>query len=113
MKDLRRRVLVTSTSSSGNVFADLELEDADELLTRAKLGYSVRMIIEERGYDGQKQIADLLGIKQPEVSNLMNGKYHLFSETRLLYFLNKLDRKVTLVITSRRAGESPLEVQIA
>jgi predicted XRE-type DNA-binding protein len=98
---------------SGNVFADLGLDDADELLVRAKLGHTVRKIIEKRNFSRQQDIADLLGIKQPEVSNLMNGKYHLFSEARLLHFLNKLNQKVTLHITSRHAGEQAFEVQFA
>ena len=85
---------------SGNVFADLGLKDADELLTRAKLGHAVRMILERRGLK-QKEISGLLKINQSEVSKLMNGKYHLFSEGRLFGFLNKLDRKVTVQISPR------------
>ena len=104
---------IASMTSSGNVFADMGLEDADELLARAELGHSVRMIIEKGRYGKQKEIATLLGIKQPEVSNLMNGKYHLFSEARLLQFLTKLGQKVTLTVTPRLAGERSLKVQIA
>ena len=55
----------------------------------------------------------LLGIKQPEVSNLMNGRYTLFSQERLFAFLNKLDRKVTVKVTPRRRGEKPQEVVFA
>jgi predicted XRE-type DNA-binding protein len=101
------------TDGSGNVFADLGLDDADELLARAKLGYSVRKIIEKRKFARQQDIADLLGIRQPEVSNLMNGKYHLFSDARLLHFLNLLDQKVILHITPRHVGEQAFEVQLA
>jgi predicted XRE-type DNA-binding protein len=81
--------------SSGNVFADMGLEEADELLTRAQLGFSVRQILNNRGLK-QQDIATLLDIKQPEVSNLMQGKYHLFSEGRLFSFLRKLDQNWTL-----------------
>jgi predicted XRE-type DNA-binding protein len=56
--------------SSGNVFADMELEDADELYARAQLGFQVQQILKEKGYT-QQQAAELLNIKQPEVSNLM------------------------------------------
>ncbi len=98
---------------SGNVFADLGLDDADELFARAKLGYTVRKIIEKQKFARQQDIAVLLNIKQPEVSNLMNGKYHLFSEARLLHFLNKLNWKVTLHITPRRVREQMFEVQFA
>lgn len=90
--------------SSGNVFADMGLEDAEELYTRASLGYAVRKILSERELK-QSEISILLGIKQPEVSNLINGKYHLFSEGRLLSFLNRLDKTVTIQITPHRKGE--------
>jgi predicted XRE-type DNA-binding protein len=97
---------------SGNVFADLGLKDADELLTRAKLGHTVRMILEKRGLK-QKEISELLKINQSEVSKLMNGKYHLFSEGRLFGFLNKLDQKVTVQISPRQKDDNPQEVVLA
>ena len=73
--------------SSGNVFADMGLDDADELLMRAKLGHSVRMILEKKKFK-QREIGKLLEIQQPEVSKLMNGRYALFSPERLFGFLN-------------------------
>jgi predicted XRE-type DNA-binding protein len=97
---------------SDNIFADLDLEDADELLIRTKLGHTVRMILEKRGLK-QKEIAALLRINQAEVSKLMNGKYYLFSEGRLFGFLNKLDRKVIVQISPRKKGDSPQEVVFA
>jgi predicted XRE-type DNA-binding protein len=97
---------------SGNVFADLGLEDADELLIRAKLGHTVRMILEKSSLK-QKEISELLKINQSEVSKLMNGKYHLFSEGRLFGFLNKLDRKVTVQISPRQKDDDPQEVVLA
>ena len=98
--------------SSGNVFADLELDDAEELLVRAKLGHSVRMILEKKKLK-QREIGKLLEIKQPEVSNLMNGRYTLFSQERLFLFLNKLDRKVRVLVTQRRKGEPFQDVLLA
>ncbi|MDJ0534405.1 MAG: helix-turn-helix transcriptional regulator [Xenococcaceae cyanobacterium MO_207.B15] len=95
--------------SSGNVFADMGLEDAEELLTRAKLGYAVRKILESRNLK-QQEIASLLNIKQPEVSNLMQGKYHLFSESRLFSFLNKLEQKILIQITQHNVGEPLIDV---
>lgn len=99
-------------TGSGNIFADLGFNNADELLTRAKLGYSVRIILEDRGLK-QKEISDLLMIEQSEVSKLMNGKYHLFSEARLFGFLNRLDRKVTVQISPKRKNDTPQEVVFA
>ena len=89
----------------------MNLEDADELLIRAKLGYAVRKILKSRNLK-QQEIARLLSIKQPEVSNLMQGKYHLFSEARLFSFLNKLERKVTIKISPHYSGEAFQDVAI-
>jgi predicted XRE-type DNA-binding protein len=99
------------TKSSGNVFADMGLDDADELLARAKLGYAIRKILENRNLK-QQEIADLLNIKQSEVSKLMNGKYHLFSESRLFSFFNKLEQKIIIQITPHDLGEPLIDVQI-
>lgn len=93
------------TPSSGNVFADMGLADADELLIRAQLGRTVRLLLEERSLK-QREAAALLDIGQTEVSRLMNGHYHLFSEGRLFGFLNKLDRAVTIHVTPHHEGES-------
>ncbi len=99
------------TESTGNVFADMGLEDAEELLTRAKLGFAVRQILESRNLK-QQEIASILGIKQPEVSNLMQGKYHLFSEGRLFEFLNRLNKKITIKISNFHVGESLVDVAL-
>ena len=97
--------------SSGNVFADMDLENAEELLTRAKLGATVCQIIKSRNLK-QQEIANILNIKQPEVSNIMQGKYHLFSEGRLFDFLNKLDKKITIKISSYNTGEALVDVAL-
>lgn len=58
----------------------------------------------------QRKIGNLLESKQPEVSNLMNGRYTLFSPERLFGFLNTLDRKVTVQVSWRRKHEPLQEV---
>lgn len=97
------------TQSCGNVFADLGLEDAEELFIRAQLGRSVRLILEERGYK-QQEAAKILGVAQSEISQLMNGRYNLFSEGRLLSFLNKLDYTTTIKISPTKKGEMQQQV---
>lgn len=98
--------------SSGNVFADLGLDDADELLARAQLGHTVRMILKGKRLK-QREIAKLLGIDQAEVSKLMNGQYHLFAEGRLFAFLRCLEQKVTIRVSRHRKGEPYQEVMFA
>lgn len=99
-------------NSSGNVFADLGLDDADELYTRAALGAQVVTILKEEGYT-QAEASRLLGIKQPEVSALMCAKFHRFSQERLIGFLNKLNLKVTIQISRHQRGEPFQQVSIA
>ncbi|HUO29164.1 MAG TPA: helix-turn-helix transcriptional regulator [Bryobacteraceae bacterium] len=97
---------------SGNVFADLELDDADELLTRAQLGHTVRLILKARKLK-QREIAELLGIGQAEVSRLMSGQYHLFAEGRLFVFLKALEQKVTIHVSQHHKGEPYQKVTLA
>ena len=83
---------------SGNVFADIGLKNADELYFRAHIGIEVLRILGERKLK-QREIGELLDIRQSEVSYLMNGHFSRFSEGKLMGFLKKLDREITLVIT--------------
>jgi predicted XRE-type DNA-binding protein len=94
---------------SGNVFADLALPDADERLARSKLGFHVYKLLADRKLT-QREIAALLGIKQPEVSHLMNGHFNRFTTDKLLDFLKRLDRKVTISISPHKPGEPYQEV---
>ena len=75
--------------SSGNVFADIGLEDAEELFTRGKIGIHVIRILKQRNLK-QNEISQILGILQPEVSHLINGEFQRFSEGKLLFFLAAL-----------------------
>jgi predicted XRE-type DNA-binding protein len=82
-------------SSSGNVFADLGLPNADELLIKAELAHQISELISERELT-QIEAAELLGIDQPKVSALVRGKLSGFSTERLFRFLNALGRNVEI-----------------
>lgn len=97
---------------SGNVYADLELEDADELLTRSQIGFLVFKILEARSLK-QREIASVLGIAQPDVSHLMNGHFSRFTTDKLLDFLKRLDQKVTIQVSSHHTGEPYRQVTFA
>jgi predicted XRE-type DNA-binding protein len=88
---------ISCYEGSGNIFADIGLKDADEVFARAQIGVEVLKILKDRKLK-QREIGELLGIKQAEVSHLVNGRFSRFSEGKLLAFLKKLDRKVMLVI---------------
>jgi predicted XRE-type DNA-binding protein len=81
--------------SSGNVFEDLGLPNADELLLKAELVHQISEIISERQLT-QIEAAKILGIDQPKVSSLVRGKLSGFSTERLFRFLNALGRNVEI-----------------
>ena len=105
----KRRKPIEFEEGSGNVFADLGLKEADQLLARAQIGFHVFKILEDKKLK-QREIADILGIAQPDISHLMNGHFSRFTTDKLLEFLKRLDRKVTIRISPHRPGEPYQEV---
>ena len=108
----KRRKPIEFEEGSGNVFADLGLKDADQLLARSQIGFHVFKILEERNLR-QREIAHILGIAQPDVSHLMNGHFSRFTADKLLDFLKRLDRKVTIKVSRREKGEPYQRVTFA
>jgi predicted XRE-type DNA-binding protein len=92
------------TVSSGNVFADLGLPDADELLVKAELVLQISRILEDRDLT-QMQAADVLSIDQPKVSALLGGHLRGFSVERLTRFLNALGQDVEIVVRPKPRAE--------
>lgn len=98
---------VKVTRSSGNVFRDLGFspDEAEYLKIRAELMVNLQKVIMARGLK-QAEAAELLGVTQPRVSDLMRGRIDLFSIDTLIDMLAKLGirAKVVLQPSRRRAG---------
>lgn len=86
------------TKSSGNVFADLGFDNPEEEQLKAQLVREIRDILKSRRIT-QAKAADMLGLKQPDVSAIINGRTGKFSIERLLRCIRRLDREVSIVIT--------------
>ena len=93
----KRASRVRMTPSSGNVFADLGLPNAEEEQTKVRLAVSINRIIERLGLS-QVAAARRLDVSQPKVSALSNYRLDGFSVERLIHFLNALDRDVEIVV---------------
>lgn len=91
---------ISLADSSGNVFADLGVENPEEVLAKAKLARAISMIITRRHLT-QTQAAVILGIDQPKVSSLMRGRLAGFAIDRLLRFLLALDRDIEILIKTK------------
>ncbi len=90
--------------STNNVFIDLELDNAEELQARGMVGFHVVKLLKNKNMK-QREISDLLGIKQAEVSHLLNGHFSRFTVDKLLDFLKRMNQKVTIQISPRIQGE--------
>lgn len=86
--------------SSGNIFADVGLPNADKYLVKAELTRQINHIIENRALK-QIEAAKILGIDQPKISALSCGRLDDFSIERLIDFLNKLDRDIEIIVKKK------------
>ena len=87
--------------SGGNVFADLGLGNPEERLAKADLAIAISREIQSRSMT-QSEAADLLGVAQPDVSNLMRGRLSGYSIERLARLLNALGQDVEIRIHPTR-----------
>jgi predicted XRE-type DNA-binding protein len=86
--------------SSGNVFADLGLPDAEGRFAKSELARQIEHIIKKKRLT-QEKAAKILGISQPKVSALLHGKLAGFSMDRLLKFLMALNKDIEIRIKSK------------
>ena len=101
-----------STPSSGNVFADLSLPQADDLLAKAELAAKIIAEIQRRRLT-QSQAAAILGIDQPKVSALKQGKLSGFSIERLMRLLLVLGRDIEITVKRRAKSKSVARLRVA
>ena len=74
-------------------------------MLKAQLVREIRETIKRRGLT-QTKAAELLDLKQPDVSALVTGRAHKFSLERLLRCVRRLDRDVSIVIRPIRRGRT-------
>lgn len=94
--------------SSGNVYADLGMADAEEMQVKCQLSMKIEEIIKSRRWT-QQQAAEVLGMPQPKLSKMLRGQFRGISQTKMLECLNLLGRDVQIVVgpakrTRARAG---------
>ncbi len=91
---------VEITHSSGNVYEDLGFPDAEEMLVKAKLATTIQDIIESKGLT-QVKAAQLMGLSQPKLSDLLKGKFRGISEAKMMECITRLGRDIQIVINPR------------
>jgi predicted XRE-type DNA-binding protein len=93
------------------VFKDLGVPSAEEHLVKAQLVFKIDTIMKDRGLR-QVEAADLLGIRQPDVSKMLRGEFRQFSVERLLRFLVALDQDVQIVVKPHHDRKNAPALQV-
>jgi predicted XRE-type DNA-binding protein len=97
--------------SSGNVFADIGIENSEEELTKAKLVWEIEQIITRKKLT-QVEAAKVMGINQPKVSALIRRKLDGFSVERLIHFLNTLGQDIDIVVRQKPPSRKQAQINV-
>lgn len=94
-----------------NVYADLGVGDAEEMLVKAQLAAKIGEIIKRRKLT-QIQAAELLGIPQPKLSKMLRGQFRGISETKMIDCLTRLGRNVEIVVKAAHRSKAAGHVSV-
>lgn len=95
----------TIENSSGNIFTDLGCEDADEMSLKSGLAVQIMRAMRERGLT-QRQTAELVGLKQPDLSNIARARLDGISVERLLMVLNRLGHRIEVRVALEKTEDA-------
>ena len=95
--------------SSGNVFADLGLEDASELLVKSGLMVKIDRIIHQRGLS-KKAAAKAMGIDPSKLAEMLVGHFSEDSVDQLMHHLVALGVDVEIVVKPKAHEAAELRV---
>lgn len=60
----------------------------------------------------QADAANLLGVDQPKIPNIMNGRLIGFSRERLIHFLNVLGREVQIMVKEKPRSQAMGQLKV-
>ena len=90
-------------SSSGNVFADIGLDEPWERLAKARLAAEITGVMQARSLS-QTEAAALMGVSQPKVSDIVRGHLTGYTFDRLFHCVRALGCEVEIAVQPRPAG---------
>src|SRR3990167_8352541 len=88
------------TEGSDNIFRDLGLPNAEELLAKAKLASEITEIIQNRNLT-QQQAAKIIGTSQAKISDVVRGNLDQFTIDRLIKMLMAFDQDVRIELAPK------------
>ena len=87
--------------TKGNIFADLDLPDADGHYLKAQIVAELYRLSNARKLT-QAKAGAVMGISQPEVSRLFKGQFREYSVERLIEFLTAFNQDIEILARPRR-----------
>ena len=103
---------VVVEEGGGNVFADLNLPNADAVLVKSELALAIRNIVRARSWT-QAEAARTLSIPASDMSDLMRGKLARFGRERLEDFLVRLGFDVQIRLTPKAKSRAKARISVA
>ena len=94
-----------------NIFKALAGRNPEEHYLKAQLVFKIDGIMKDRQLK-QTEAAELLGVKQPDVSKMLRGEFRQFSVERLLRFLVALGQDVEITVRPHRDHANPATLQV-
>jgi predicted XRE-type DNA-binding protein len=86
--------------SSGNVFADLGMPEAEDHKLKAGLVSKLAFIMKELELT-QSAAAEMTGISQPDLSRVLRGRFRDFSASRLMKAITSLHAEVEITVRTQ------------
>ena len=74
------------TQSSGNVYADIGVAQPETMLVKARLAQRIGSIVVARKLT-QREAAEIIGLSQSKLSNILRGQFRGASEAKLMNYL--------------------------
>lgn len=84
----------------GSIYAQLGYKNSVEMETKSNLVIEIAKAIKKKKLT-QTQAAKVLGISQPKLSELLNGRFRGYSVERLMHFLNEFGQDVDIIVKSK------------
>ena len=103
--------MIEIEKGTDNVYADLGMDDADEMIVKAQLATKIGEIIKSRKWS-QQQASDVLGIPQAKLSRMLRGQFRGISEAKMLDCLTRLGRDVQIIVGPARRTTSAGRVAV-
>jgi predicted XRE-type DNA-binding protein len=93
--------------TSGSVLDDLGFGAAEalDIKVKSEIYRELLKYIKDRGFS-QQELGRLLGIHQPDASNLLNGRVSKFSVGKLIKFAGKLNLGAQVRLTKPKSARS-------